>query len=224
MSFSIRSEAAAGGKRRFIIEITPGKFFFTCFLLLFGLGWMFTFGIMIGRGFNPEESVPALAHMMPTADGSVTISATGATPPSGSAPSGVIKTEELDLLRSLRTKETDYTEPVASKPAPEKKQAEPVEKSPEQKTPPAQKKEATYRYLYQAASLKDIGAAKRFAAHLEEAGLNTSIERVDTAKGVWHRINVAFKGTAADAESIKRKLAALGVQKPLLKEQDAITE
>ncbi|MFV0421212.1 SPOR domain-containing protein [Oleidesulfovibrio sp.] len=225
MSFSIRNEAGSNGKRRFIIEMTAGKFFFTCFLLLFGFAWMFTFGIMIGRGFNPDESVPALARLMPDTGTPVEVPKHIADDTKGSTPPGVIKTEELGLLTSLRAKDTD---PKQQKPAVAPPKETP--KAPERPAVPAtqQKQQnsgaTTYRYVYQVASLKDVGAAKRFASHLEEAGLNASVERVDTSKGVWHRVNVAFRGTTADAENLKRKLSALGIRKPLLKEQEALSK
>jgi cell division septation protein DedD len=74
------------------------------------------------------------------------------------------------------------------------------------------------------ASLQDAAAAHRFAEHLQESGISAGVERVNTSKGVWHRINVTLSGTTEEAQALRRRLATLGIRQPLLKEQETISD
>jgi len=232
MSFSIRSEKGSAGARRFIIEMTAGKFALVCFLLLFGFSWMFTFGVMLGRGFNPEESVPALARVMPSPDTADVLPATLDNEDDAdkdAADNGIIKTEELNLLRSLRSRDEHQPAQRRTPPrpaAPEQASAAPAapRKVPATAVRSVPPDSIRYRYLDQVASLQDAAAAHRFAEHLQESGISAGVERVNTSKGVWHRINVTLSGTTEEAQALRRRLATLGIRQPLLKEQETISD
>ncbi len=220
MTLNIRSEKNAAGQRRVVFEVAFGKFLFLCVLLLVGFGWIFTFGLLVGRGFMPEERLPALAEIMPGKQTSKQPLSSDEPPKSDTQ--DVIKTEDLALLRALRAKDSSPPPRVSTppkKPSPPPQQT--AKKHPPGATPP-QNTASRYRYLYQVAALQDASAAQRFANHLQGAGLHTVVESVNTGKGVWHRVNVILRGTPADATALKQKLQSLGVRGPLLKEKDRI--
>jgi cell division protein FtsN len=189
---------------------------------LIALSWAFAFGVIIGRGLEPEESVPILGRLTPQ-------SASPSEEP-------IIKPEDLTFLSDLKSQPTLSTEtPSPSLPrtgltptpdAPERPPAQtqatqgvqslpaaaPTEKSPD----PVDKK--TYNFLFQVIAYKRAEQAEDFREKLEEAGLRTRLRIEKNRQGAprIYQVQVLFKGTEEGAEQVKSILAAHGVKQPVI--------
>jgi hypothetical protein len=106
-----------GGPRKFSFELTMSGLVSLGIVLVLGVSWVFILGILVGRGYRPEEAVPELAQIMPSNENSATLES--------SQPPTVLRPEELQFMEDLQSKtgspETitvDSTQkPHAAKPA-----------------------------------------------------------------------------------------------------------
>jgi len=179
------------------------------------LAWIFILGVLVGRGYKPEQAVPQLAEIMPRAE--------------APKPEGVLKAEDLQFYEALEKKPgpdeggSAPAKPKADKPtAPAKSEDKPAEAkpaAPAQAAPAAAKAttDGQFRYVYQVASLKSADMAKEYAAKLEKLGLSTSIEQAQASGTTWHRIMVHYTGTPESTDELKALLATQGVKKPIMK-------
>ena len=105
---SLFSKIKENGKSKFVFELSFASvvsIFGTAILLLV---WSFILGIIMGRGYDPEEGVPQLAQIMPKE------STAPSTPPlltgdsstgnmeAGKAETGIMRAEDLQFRGSLR--------------------------------------------------------------------------------------------------------------------------
>ncbi len=107
-----------GGPRRFTLELTTAKIVSVGIVVVLGISWVFILGILVGRGYRPEEAVPELAQIMPAPETPTTLD--------GSEPPTVLKPEELHFMEDLQGQGKDAEtitvestqKPPASKPSP----------------------------------------------------------------------------------------------------------
>lgn len=180
------------------------------------LAWVFILGVLVGRGYKPEQAVPQLAEIMPRAEEKA---------PEGE---GVLKPEELQFFDALEQKPADQTAAPKAK-AKEESKSEPkapaktAEARPEPAPEPSVAASTTsadgaqFNYIYQVGSLKNPVMAREFADRLNKLGLTTSIEEALAAGATWHRVLVHYTGTPASTAELKAVLATQGVKKPIMK-------
>ncbi|BBD07298.1 SPOR domain-containing protein [Desulfovibrio ferrophilus] len=173
------------------------------------LAWVFILGVLVGRGYKPEQAVPQLADIMPRVEQQT------------QEPEAVLKAEELDFFETLKKKPGATTKaPPASKPRPKVATAEQTAQAKEPTTKPEPQEQSTgqqFRYVYQVGSLKNPDMATAFVAKLNKAGLKTSIEQAQAAGAIWHRVLVHYTGTPESTEALKATLSTMGVVKPIMK-------
>lgn len=85
-----KSEESSG--KRYKLELSAIGWVASIAVLLIGVTWVFIFGVLVGRGYRPEQTVPELARIMPSEN------RTNAT----SANNEVLKAEELQFYDSLK--------------------------------------------------------------------------------------------------------------------------
>lgn len=91
MKFEIsKDEYKSGGPRRYRLELSLTGMLGLGTVFLLGLVWVFIFGVLVGRGYQPEKAVPELAKIMPDA------------PAKKKADAEVIQPEQLTFLNKLR--------------------------------------------------------------------------------------------------------------------------
>ena len=83
-------------------------------ILMIALGWMFAIGVIVGRGYDPEEKLPRLAGLLPRQESGQETPADAAEPDPG-----ILKAEELTFMRDLRLPPTGETAPA--EPTPDRK-------------------------------------------------------------------------------------------------------
>lgn len=86
-----------GGRKKgvYTIHVTLPSLISAGIVAIIGFGWVFVLGVIVGRGYNPEERL-GIDRIMPKA----AVNASQPTP----MPGGVIKPEELQFMDSLRAK------------------------------------------------------------------------------------------------------------------------
>jgi len=92
--------AKDGGRKKgvYTINVTLPSLISAGIVAIIGFGWVFLLGVIVGRGYNPEERL-GIDRIMPKP--AVNATAGGGSIP---MPGGVIKAEELQFMDSLRAK------------------------------------------------------------------------------------------------------------------------
>lgn len=192
---------------------------------LFILIWVFIFGVMLGRGYNPEETVPHLAEIMPDKKAPAEI-------PETIPLDEVLHPLDLqyrDTLKSKTPMEKPRTAPQQTAlPQPARKvdqqSGQPVVKpqtaGKSQPPPPAQKDDqdqTIYNYVYQVAAVNNIAGAQSLQKKLQDSGLSTTISQRESNGTTWHRIMVSFKGKPEETAVLREKLAVHGISAIILR-------
>ncbi len=219
--------------RRFSLNLSPAGLVGAIGLLLVGLAWVFIIGVLVGRGYKPEQAVPELARIMPGAN---------ATAQDGTRPhdagQGVLRAEDLQFYDDLSKKpapaakaqpkaEAKPQTPPASKTTAAAKTSAKAEPVPPASTPPAQDDDGdptVYDYRYQVASVRDQASAKAFQKRLTDLGLSSGLEQAEVKGQTWLRVVVHFRGRPMDTRGLKAKLASLGVDKPIMRDKRKVGE
>ena len=211
-------------RKVFTLQLSLTSLLGVCLVALIGAGWIFAFGVIIGRGFEPEKKLPVLGRLM--------------APAAEAAPEqsdGIIKPEELNFISELRTQPTVGTNqpaptprPQETRPADPKKQDKPAQVAPATEAATlASNPEARpqrYDFVLQVIAYKKSGQADTFREKLENAGLRTKLQVEKDKQGnprVFH-IQVLFKGTDAEADQVREILARHGVKAPMVASRKAI--
>ncbi len=67
MRFDMKKDSQRGGSpRRYKFDLSLSGVIGASTVLLLGLVWVFIFGVLVGRGYQPERPVPELAALLPT--------------------------------------------------------------------------------------------------------------------------------------------------------------
>jgi cell division protein FtsN len=174
-------------------------------IILVAMAWAFILGVLVGKGYRPENAVPELARIMPD---------TQEVQPEQPV---VLKAEELDYYDRLKK--------AKPQPRPQAKPQSQPQKAPAQKTvshvqaqPPQNEEKPQspqrFTYIYQTAAFRSQADALRFQQQIIRLGIPAFIE--STPSG-WHRVNVRFKGTPTETGNLKQRLKSLGVNKVILR-------
>ena len=223
-------------------------------LLIVGVIWVFIFGVLVGRGYQPELNLPELARLMPG-------NSVNATPMQRPEP---LKAEDLQFYDALKEKSARAPAPAPvtrevretkkpSQPAQRKKSVAKTAPSPTKKSSTAKKSsvkqsiakqsttkqsmttrqvssqktlsgEQRYDYVYQTASFRKKQAAEDFKQKIISLGLTPEIEKILHKGADWYRVNVRFKGAPVETRGLKAKLSTIGVKKPLIRSKTPILE
>ena len=201
------------------ITVTMGfpKAIFGVLFLLFILIWVFIFGIMIGRGHNPEDIVPELTKVMPTPSAPIS-------PPVDDGMNDVLKPQDLQYHDTLKKNELvappepprPTPVPPTPTPAPSPKPSNPVQNPPVEKLSTTSN-QAVYNYVYQVAAFNNAAAAQTMQKKLQQGGFSTKIAQGETRDTTWYRVLVLFKGRQEDTRELRTKLTAYGISTIILR-------
>lgn len=101
------------GKGGYTIRVTFSSLISAGIVTLIGLGWVFMLGVIVGRGYHPEQKVPELARILPAQPH------TAPPAPAQAQRNDVIKAEELKFMNSLKGRPTgNNTTPTTTATAP----------------------------------------------------------------------------------------------------------
>ena len=203
--------------KKITVTLSLPKAIFGIFFLLFILIWVFIFGIMIGRGHNPEDVVPELNKVMPTPSAP-------ATPPVDDGMNDILKPQDLQYHDTLKKNEPapppapprPTPPPPAPAPVPAPQPTAPAQKPPAPKVT-APSTQTVYNYVYQVAAFNNTAAAQAMQKKLQQGGFSTKIEQGETRNTTWYRVLVLFKGKQEDTRELRAKLAPYGISTIILR-------
>ncbi len=109
------------GPKKYTFEFTGPGLVSVAVVAVLGIVWLFILGVLVGRGYKPENAVPQVAQIMP--------SAPAPAQPETQEPPKVLKPEELQFMDNLQGRKVPETVTVDS--------TKPQDHPPGQ-TPPAQ--------------------------------------------------------------------------------------
>jgi len=225
--------------RSVTVHLSLGKATALSVLAVFVVAWAFALGIVVGRGYKPEQAVPEIARIMPMPQ--------AAPKPT---PQGVLRPEELSYLDTL-SKPPENTAKAAERPAkrpapqaekPAEKTITPTQQQAQAQTPaqqptpapqsapasapkpaapapvpPQQESQERFTYIYQVASFSDQAQAKALSERIKVLGLSASTEASEINGRTWHRVLVRFIGTAEETHGMREKLATLGLSQIIMR-------
>ena len=239
--YQARGGSAPGGApsadrmagRSFTIRLSLSGLITAGIIALIGLGWIFAFGVIIGRGYDPAQKIPELARLMPAQ-------------PAGNATEGaenaaILKPEELTFMQDLKQRPGVEGDVLASRPAPAPGAASPAGAAAPKGAAPASPTTAAsaapasappgtgagrsgqstpaptstvYDIVFQVVAYKNSSQADSLRERLEQDGLRTrmTIEKDAAGKARWYRVQVLSKGTDEEAAAVKARLAKLGLK------------
>ena len=191
---------AKSSGRKYTFSLSFSGLITSGIIAIIAIGWIFAFGVIVGRGYNPEKKMPELARLLP--------------PPEGAeeAPKeakGILKPEELTFMTDLK-----QAQPAAAGAKGEKApKAVPVPAAPSAQ-PASTPAEPKYDFVFQAVAYKNKESADKLRERMEKEGLRSkmSIEKDSKGRPKWFRVQVLVRGTDADAAATKQSLAKLGLK------------
>jgi cell division protein FtsN len=206
------------GSKTYTFKLTLSGLCSLSLLTIIVMVWIFIFGVLVGRGYQPESFFPQLARIIPGS------SEKHASETSKKGQDEILKAEELGFyeeLESVADNTGSDTIEKSRKASRKKKRSETetkeVEKSsgPQKDTKSRQAKR--YAYIYQVSAFKDLAQAKRTQAELRKLGIPSSMKTIKKEGDTWHRIYVPFKGRPEETRQLKAKLRTLGIKSPFLR-------
>jgi cell division septation protein DedD len=194
--------------------------------------WMFILGILVGRGYQPENVIPQLARVLPQERQQPPAPEPPAEPRPVVEQQHTLRPDELGFHEDLRKSEKRPAAPAAaqkSQPA-SPKSPEPLKPSVAQPaTPPAlpkveaapaaavSPKADVFRYIYQVAAFKEEDRATVFRDQARAKGFSAFYAREPVGAEFWFRVMVTLDGTVDEVDRLRTGLANLGVKTPLLR-------
>lgn len=214
MPFSSRPSSRSAGNgtaggdkslssRKYTITLSFSGLVTSGIIAIIAIGWIFAFGVIVGRGYNPEKKLPELAKLLPPPEGAQEAARKA---------QGILKPEELTFMTDL--KQTGAVPAAAAKPdvKPARPAGQPSAPAPQPAPAPADK--AKYDFVFQAVAYKNRESADRLRERMEGEGLRTrmTIEKDNRGRPKWFRVQVLVRGTDADAAETKQLLAKMGLK------------
>lgn len=203
--------------RVYSLSFTLPKLIFSILFGVLALTWVFIFGIMLGRGHKPEEKVPKLAQIMPSA---LSRNTTMAPPP----PAEVLRPEELKYQESLKGRTVASAPPRAAEP-PKTKAAETKSgKADAKKSRQASSKDQTGKTQPKEKAKVDAAPPTTAKADPKAVDKNKTVKPEPATAGRYDYVyQVAAFKDGPPAEAMRGKLQASGLKPTVEKQKDGAT-
>lgn len=237
-----QAKRASFRDKKVTVTLSLPKAIFSVFFALFVLIWVFIFGVMLGRGHNPEDVVPELAKVMPSP---VAPAGAPANAPADTTINDVLTSQDLKYHDTLKSKDP-VEKPRPPAPVQQAAQPQPAAPAKPQTPPPAAPKPAqqaaapkpapavspapptsttqkedsdktVYNYIYQVAAFNNSTAAQAMQKKLQDGGVSSRITQTESGGTVWYRLLVSFKGKPEDTRALRTRLAPYGISTIILR-------
>ncbi len=202
-----RSSGSEGGgeklsSRKYTISLSFSGLITSGIISIIAIGWIFAFGVIVGRGYNPEKKLPELASLLPAPEGGEEVPKEA---------KGILKPEELTFMTDLKQAQPAAGVLGKADAKPAQPAAQPANPAPAPQ--PAEPAEPRYDFVFQAAAYKSKESANRLRAGMESAGLRSrmTVEKDGKGRPKWYRVQMVVRGTDAEATAARQALAKLGV-------------
>ncbi len=229
-------------KRTFTLEYTLPTLITVSIFMLFAVGFIFAFGLMIGHGYNPEEEMPEIAALIPEAQEEIP-----------QPQNEILRPEDLEFMTALKKDEMQAeNEPPLEEEGTEEVLELGLEASPDLKPDLTQNTEqhsgeiimspqegpatiqptelllpqesTIYNFTYQVIAYKQKDNADSLAARLKAAGFQSIVQSVLNTSGQaeWYRVYITFRATEEQAKTAIEGLSRFGIRDTLLISKKAV--
>lgn len=240
------------GSRRFSLEISLSGFMTAGIFLLIAIGFIFAFGLMVGRGYNPEEQIPQIAQFLPELN-----------PEQPSQDAKILRPEDLEFMTELKqddamglpdeegtnSKEGTDQESIKQsgidqsdveealvlqkaavhiKPSkalmPEGETVKVILADTSKSGLSETASSSMYDFVFQVVAYKTSARAETLRERLEEDGLRTRMRvgKTGTSDTNWYRVQVLLRGTEARAITIREGFARFGISDAVIVSKERV--
>ena len=211
------------------VTVTPSALVTMSVLGVILLGFTFLSGVIVGRGTMPLPQILELETLAPEDKNA-----------QAKAAEKILTEEELRFMTNLKAREAEGVLSAAetAKPshkdgkakAAEKKQGKkaekPAEKQAEKKAEPKQEAKADtagrFDYELRVAAFQDVAAAQRLGQNLRKEGMRVRLFAAKSGGVLWQYVSVLFRGTAADLQAQRARLARFGLRDSMVISKKAV--
>ena len=198
-------------QKNILFSLTWGGMLSFAFLGGLALIWVFILGVIVGRGYHPEQFLPSIARFFPGA--SVADRQNRIAVPEDE----VLQAKDLNFIEDLKKKVENQLHDSA--PAAESDRAEDQGNSelPGVREPlPAPE----YHCVYQVAAFKQAAPAKQVVSQLQGGGLEASVHKIQKSGQSWFRVYVSITGKEQTIRNFEERLARLGLKNAFLRKRE----
>ena len=204
------------------LELSPPMIIASVIGLVVILAWVFVFGVIVGRGYNPETRMPGAGLLSSSEE---------ETP---HEEDDIIRAEDLNFMTELKEPVGAAQQSHAVSGKKEQKTGQSAAAGtqvPESRNLPARVAESkpddnkpVFDYVYQVVAYKNQSLANTAKARLEAKGMKTrvAVGRDASGKPRWYRLQVMMRGTVDDDLALRRQLAEEGMTSPLLLSRNGV--
>ena len=206
--------------RRYTISLSPAGVVTSVIIGIIAIGWIFAFGVIVGRGYNPETQISELTNLLPP-------------PQEEEKTEPILKPEELKFMSELKDKEartirlpqssaqnasvqlTDIESRTAASASSHVEKNAAADKS----APSLEKKGSErFDFVFQAVAYKKREQADSLREKLEGEGLRTrlNIDKDKEGKPRWYRVQVLYRGTESDLDHVRAIMDDMNIREPKL--------
>ncbi len=186
-----------------------------CVLLI--MAWAFVLGILVGRGYYPENLWSGNDSREPAQQVRDTSGLQGADPEQH-----VLKPEELGFFDALQQ---EWAQGLLQSEADQDSKAEtspgqddgPAEMAATLKQQQNKKNTQRFAYIYQVAAFQRQSQAELLQQRLEVAGIESYIQSVDKHDQRWYRVYVPHVGTSQETQELQQELKKMGLDKSFVR-------
>ena len=191
--------------------------------IVVAMTWTFILGVLVGKGYKPENAVPEIARIMP------------AQPEISPKKPKMLTAEELGFYDRLKnnhpTHQVQNRKPprvvhATPKPAPKKPKPFIHKAAVQKKTPPASSstpaksvKRQRFTFVYQIAAFRNESDAIKVQQQIIRMGIAAYVTR--TTEG-WNRVFARIKGTDGEVGTAMKKIRKIGGPKPFLRTKNPV--
>jgi cell division protein FtsN len=196
---------------------------------LIGISWVFMFGVMVGRGYNPDAKVHEITGRVLRNRQASAVQ---------EPPQAILKPEELNFGPALRDKplhngtaavgmaaaqtQARQTNGTAASSAVGGAVAAPVVQPPTQLVPQGAQP-THFDFVYQVATFRDSEQADKLRERLEGEGVRTTMEKIPAKDGKsLYKVLAARRGTEEDNRQLLAFLDRLKLGPPLLRSKKPV--
>jgi cell division protein FtsN len=213
---------ASPAKRELTLKFSLAGVVGLCIVIILGLGWIFAFGVMVGRGI--EEKVPAIGKVLAPAEKNA----------NEHVAAEILKAEDLTFMADLKNQSPARSEQPPPTPiARAGSSAVPIEQPAADQKPSApivgpipsgsadtsaEKRISIFDYVIQVIVYKNSSQADSFREILEGDGFRTRLVMEKDARGniKWYKVHILLRGSESDLADARSRLIKYGIRETSL--------
>lgn len=183
-------------------------------LALLLLVWAFILGVLLGRGYYPDNLLAKLGLKDSAPQEQLAESSQKKGGPQ------VLRPEELGFFDALQLEwEQGFQElkPQAESRPASSQAARQTQEQGSAQTQKKEEKQEKFAYIYQVAAFKEKSQAEGLQQRLSSAGVECYIQDVDKQQQRWYRVYVPHVGTPRENQQLQAKLQDLGLDKSFVR-------